>query len=158
MTVRVVFLQLPQLRGGRLQEKSEASPWPQFFSSCLPSYNFLTIYFPVLNPVLLEIPRVVSIACTHFLLYAVLLYTLSLLDLHGQQTVPSHPLTGDHNPCSKTHALPTTPCPLLPDCLYSKSSFLPFTVSLIPVSQADVHSIPLPVGSFCLTSIFTFSL
>lgn len=30
VTARVVFLQLPQLRDGRLQEKSEASPWPQF--------------------------------------------------------------------------------------------------------------------------------
>lgn len=130
------------------------------FSSCLPSYNFVTIYFPLLNPVLLEIPRVVSIAYTRCLLYAVLLYTLSLSRICTDDSLSrvTHSLTGDHNPYSKTHALPTTPCPLLPDCLYSKSSSLPFTVSLIPVSQADVHSIPLPVGSCCLTSIFTFPL
>lgn len=85
------------------------------FSSCLPSYNFVTIYFPLLNPVLLEIPRVVSIAYTRCLLYAVLLYTLSLSDLHRRQPVPSHPLTHRwsqsifQDPCSSHYSMPPSP-------------------------------------------------
>lgn len=62
----------------QLQEKPWSLGVAPVFSSCCPSCNFVPTYFPTLSPILLEIPRVVSISCAYFMTYEVLLYTISL--------------------------------------------------------------------------------
>lgn len=127
------------------------------FSSCLPSNSFVTIYFPILNPILLKIPGVVSTACAYFLTY--LAFIPSHLHMHRRQPARSPSLTLRwsqyifQDPGSHHYSMPP------PSLMFMfQIKFLPFSLSPIPASQADVHPIPLPVGFFCLISIFTFPL
>lgn len=84
------------------------------FSSCLPSNSFVTIYFPILNPILLKIPGAVSTACAYFLTYLAFIPSLTCICTDDSPPGVPHSPAGDHSTYSKTQALTTTPCHLLP--------------------------------------------
>lgn len=126
--VRVVFLQLPELGVAAAGEAWKPSSSPCF--QCLSSFlQFCEHLFPFLKSYSASIPRVVSIFCTYFLTYAVLLYAVSLGCPLTTGCAVTCSLTGDQNTYAKTHALITTPSHFLPYFLHSKSSFPPFTLS-----------------------------